>query len=57
MTEVPEHLLKRAEDAKAKAGAKKAAPEDASGDAEAGGEAPADSGEAADPRIPAHQNR
>jgi len=55
MTEVPEHLLKRAQEAKDKAAAKKAAAAgDAGGaDAGAGGEA---AGEAAatDSRIPAH---
>lgn len=52
MTEVPEHLLKRAQQAKEKAAAKKSedAPADAGADApaEAGGDAPSDS------RIPAH---
>ena len=48
MTEVPEHLLKRAQEAKDKAAAKKA--EASGGDtAESGGDAPA-----ADSRIPAH---
>ena len=49
MTEVPEHLLKRAEEAKAKAAAKKAAPEPEAEASDAGG----DAGEA-DSRIPAH---
>jgi hypothetical protein len=48
MTEVPEHLLKRAQEAKDKAAAKKA--EASGGDAaDSGGDAPA-----ADSRIPAH---
>jgi hypothetical protein len=53
MTEVPEHLLKRAQEAKAKAAAKQGADEPAAGAAPAGG---ADAGEApaADSRIPAH---
>lgn len=50
MTEVPEHLLKRAQAAKDKAAAKKAedAPAEAAPAADAGGDAPTDS------RIPAH---
>jgi hypothetical protein len=50
MTEIPEHLLKRAKEAREKAAAESAPP------AASGGEAPADSGAepAADPRIPAH---
>jgi menaquinol-cytochrome c reductase cytochrome b/c subunit len=55
MAEIPEHLLKRAQEAKAKAAAKKAAEEGAT-------DAPADAGDggddagaaAADSRIPAH---
>ena len=49
MTEIPEHLLKRAEEAKAKAAAKKA--EAAGGGDAPAGDAPADAG---DSKIPAH---
>lgn len=54
MTEVPEHLLKRAQEAKDKAAAKKA--ESAGADTAAGAEASDSSGDAtaADSRIPAH---
>ncbi|MFM7045553.1 MAG: menaquinol-cytochrome c reductase cytochrome b subunit [Ilumatobacteraceae bacterium] len=48
MTEIPEHLLKRAQAAREKAAASGS---DAGGGAETGGDA---GGEAADPRIPAH---
>ncbi len=47
MTEIPEHLRKRAEEARAKAAA-------SSGDAPAGGEAPGDASSAAESKIPAH---
>lgn len=47
MTEIPEHLLKRAQAAKEKAAAKAAAPEPAA-------EAAAPAGDAGDSRIPAH---
>ncbi len=53
MTEVPEHLLKRAQEAKDKAAAKKAP----AGSEAAGGDAPAGGGDdapAGDSRIPAH---
>jgi menaquinol-cytochrome c reductase cytochrome b/c subunit len=51
MTEIPDHLLKRAEEAKAKAAAKKAAA--AGGDAPAA-DAPAAAADAGDSKIPAH---
>ncbi len=56
MTEIPDHLLKRAQEAKDKAAAKKAAAADDSGaDAPAGGSEPSDSsGSSVDSRIPAH---
>ena len=54
MTEIPEHLLKRAQAAREKAGADAPATQDAGAAAEPAGEAPAPSEEAADPRIPAH---
>jgi hypothetical protein len=53
VTEIPEHLRKRAEAARAKAAAEKAEPEPAAPEAAAGGEAAGDA-PAADPRIPAH---
>ncbi len=55
MTEIPEHLLKRAQAARDKADADKAAdaPAEAAPDAAAGGDESADE-QAADPRIPAH---
>ncbi len=49
MTEIPEHLRKRAEAARAKAAAEQAAPAEPAAAAAPTGEAPA-----ADPRIPAH---
>jgi menaquinol-cytochrome c reductase cytochrome b/c subunit len=53
MTEIPDHLLKRAEEAKAKAAAKKAAA--SGGDAPAAaGDAPAAAADAGDSKIPAH---
>src|SRR3954470_22274949 len=51
MTEIPEHLLKRAEEAKAKAAAKKAEAA-GGGDAPAGAESTA--ADAGDSKIPAH---
>lgn len=51
MTEIPEHLLKRAQAAREKAAASEPAPEAASSDADAGGDA---SEPASDSRIPAH---
>jgi menaquinol-cytochrome c reductase cytochrome b/c subunit len=51
MTEIPDHLLKRAEEAKAKAAAKKAA---ASGGDAPAADAPAASADAGDSKIPAH---
>ena len=50
MTEIPEHLLKRAKEAREKAAAEEAPAAEASADAPAGGGEEA----ASDPRIPAH---
>src|SRR5436190_1587813 len=51
MTEIPDHLLKRAEEAKAKAAAKKAG---AAAPAEGAAAADAPAGDAGDSKIPAH---
>ena len=49
MTEIPEHLRKRAEEARAKAAAASGASDDAGG-----GDAPGGAGDAAESKIPAH---
>jgi hypothetical protein len=55
MTEIPEHLLKRAKEAREKAAAESGAAEPAAAAAEPAATAPSEpAGEASDPRIPAH---
>lgn len=54
MSEVPEHLLKRAQEAREKAAAKKAAESGGGDAADAGGSDDGGSAAEADPRIPAH---
>ena len=54
MTEIPEHLRKRAEAARAKAAAESASSEPAAAAPAGGGAAEASAPAAADPRIPAH---